>query len=538
MTELSQNSKVREKKPESPSRPVILVAFGENENLGAGYLMAVLSDAGIETRMIDFRQDNEEILACIRRDDPVAVGFSVIFEVYIGEFVHLVRYLRRGGVRCHFTAGGYYASLYPVEMFRLIPELDSVVRFEGEYTLPELVKCLMAGTDWKKIRSIAFRENDHIVTTPLRRLEKDLDRFPFPVRKTPGDYAPGTKFTTILSGRGCIYDCSFCNTREFYRKAGGPVKRIRNPEMVVREMHQLYTQKRCRVFLFQDDDFPVKDADGNSWIKSFCFELERRGLLNEVMWKINCRPDEVDPDTFHLMKNHGLFLLFLGLEDGTDEGLRRLNKRMSAMSGEVAVDILRRLEIGYDYGMMLFQPESSFKSLRENMKFLQKVCSDGAAPMTFLKLMPYFGTVVGKELAENGRLTGEPGSLDYNFRSDSLNACWETVSECLAEWLWGRKGVVNLAKWVRNWLAVSDYFGNSTIATEECRTRFRKTVAQSNLTLSATMTGLFDYYESGDYLTDGSRYKEQLGTDIGKIHQLYCSTLSKTLKILGNWTLS
>jgi len=170
-----------------PSRLVLLVAFGENENLGVGYLMSVLNEADIQTRMIDFRDDNDEILDCIRRHDPVAVGFSVIFEVYIEEFAHLARYLREGGVNCHFAAGGYYASLHPDNLFRLIPELDSIVLFEGEHTFLELVKCLIANTEWKRVRSIAFREAGHIVTTPLRKLEKDLDSFPFPVRKPTGE---------------------------------------------------------------------------------------------------------------------------------------------------------------------------------------------------------------------------------------------------------------------------------------------------------------------------------------------------------------
>ncbi len=514
------------------AHPVFLIAFGEEENLGVGYLRSVLNTAGIESRMVDLRYDNEEILACIKRNDPVAVGFSVIFEVFLEEFAHLARYLRKGGINCHFTAGGYYASLHPHILFQLIPELDSIVRFEGEYAFPELIKCLIADNEWKRIQNIAFREDGHVVSTPLRKPERDLDRFPYPVRRPPGEYAPGRKFTTIISGRGCIYDCSFCNTREFYRQAGGPVKRIRSPEMVVREMHHLYTEKRCTVFLFQDDDFPVKCHDGNSWIRSFCSELERKGLLNRVMWKINCRPDEVDPDTFLLMKQHGLFLVFLGLEDGTDDGLARLNKRMSAATGTGAAEILKRLDIGYDYGMMLFQPETSFGSLRENLEFLENVCSDGNAPMTFLKLMPYFSTQLESELREQGRLRGRPGHLDYNLSSESLDACWSAVTECLAEWLWGSLGVVNLAKWVRNWLAVSGYFGNSTVTTEKCRTSYRDTVAQSNLFLADTMTGLINYYESGDYLTDGQRYKEQIRTDIGKRHHLYCTTLNETLKTL------
>lgn len=512
--------------------PVLIVAFGEDENLGVGYLMSVLKGAGIESVMIDFRQSNEEILAVIRRQNPLAVGFSLIFEVYLNEFAQIIRFLRQSGIACHFTAGGYYASLHPEELLRLMPEIDTVVRFEGEHTFPELVNCLRTNTEWKTVRNLAFRENGRITMTPLRGLEKDIDSFPFPFKGKCAKYALGLRYTTIIAARGCNHHCSFCNTGEFYRQAGGPLKRVRKPESVVSEMYHLYTEKKCSVFLFQDDDFAVRTAASRSWIKSFCNELENRGLKRKVIWKINCRPDEIDMDTFRVMKQHGLYQVFIGLEDGTAEGLIRLNKRMPLGSGLRGVEILRNLELDFDFGFMLFQPETTFGSLRENMRYLERICSDGYTPITFLKLMPYFDTLVEKELREQGRLTGNPGNLDYKFRTESLDACWASVGECFAEWLWGREGVVNLAKWVRNYLAVGDFLWGSLSGIDNYRKYYRDTLARGNLFLADCMTELFDYYESGNYLTDEGKQKERIRTSAESMNKLLSKSLKKILKNL------
>lgn len=514
--------------------PVLIVAFGEDENLGVGYLISALRGKGIETEMIDFRQNNDEILTVIRRQNPVAVGFSLIFEVYLDEFARLLRFLRHSGIVCHFTAGGYYASLHPEDLLRLIPEIDTIVRFEGEHTFPELVNCLRTNADWKTVRNLAFRENGRITETPLRGLEKDIDSFPFPFKGKCSKYAMGKRYSTIIASRGCHYDCSFCNTGEFYRQAGGPLKRVRKPESVVSEMHHLYSENKCSVFLFQDDDFPVRTAGSGSWTKSFCNELENRGLKGNVMWKINCRPDEIDPDAFLLMKQHGLFQVFIGLEDGTAEGLARLNKRLTVDTALDSIKILRKLEVGYDYGFMLFQPETTFASLRGNLKYLEQICRDGYAPVTFLKLMPYFDTRVEKELREQGRLTGNPGNLDYNFRTRSLDACWEAVGECFAEWLWGRGGVVNLAKWVRNYLAVGDFFRGSDSAIAWYRKKFRDTMDRGNIFLAASMTELFDYYESDNYLKDEGKQKEQIRTRAENMNKQLGKSLKKMLKNLKN----
>jgi len=513
-------------------KPVLLVAFGEEENLGVGYLMSVLAQAGITSRMIDIRYDIEEILAAIRRENPVVVGFSVIFESCLDEFTRLVRYLRKAGVDCHFTAGGHYASLYPEELFGFIPELDSVVRFEGEYTFPELVNCLATANDWRGLKNLAYRENGRVILTPLREPEKDLDNFPYPYRRPLREYALGRRYSTILSGRGCAYNCSFCNTGEFYRQAGGPLKRIRRPEAVVDEMLHLYTENGCRIFLFQDDDNPVKTAGGNFWMKSFCSELERTGLLDRIIWKMNCRPDEIEPETFSMMKRHGLFMVFIGLEDGTDEGLNRLNKKMTVESARYGIEVLRQLGIGFDYGYILFQPESTFSSLRENLRFLEEICTDSLVPMTFLRLMPYFGTRVERELREAGRLRGQPGNYDYNFISPALDACWGAVSECFAEWLWGREGAVNLAKWVRNCLAVRDHFGQPDETVERQRSLYFETIAQGNLFLAETIYGLFDYYESGWHPSEGQERIEKTALESDRRHRMICGTLRENLREL------
>lgn len=500
---------------------IVLVAFGEYDNLGVEYLLSVLNLAGFEASMIDFRDDNKKILARLKENAPLVVGFSVVYEVYIDEFAKLIKYLRGNRINCHFTAGGSFASLHPDELFHLIPELDSIVRFEGEETFLELVSCLSKGRDWGSVRSIAFREDGRIRKTTLRPLEKDLDIYPYPTRLPLTDFAPGKKFATIIAGRGCTYDCSFCNTKEFYKTPGGPLKRIRKPGMVASEMEQLYHEKECVVFLFQDDDFPIKTTGSNGWIRSFCLELERRGLHQKILWKINCRPDEIDAVNFRMMKEHGLFLVFIGLEDGTDEGLSKLNKRLTVAKSIEGIEILKRLNIGFDYGFMLFQPDTTYKSLRENLKFLYSICSDGAAPIEVLKLMPYYDTRVEKELRQQGRIKGRPGNFDYNFLDESLDACYATLFECFSEWLWNAEGVTNLSRWARSHFAVHYYFGFPEPKVALLNEKFRKIASESNVYILDSLASLFDIFESESYIKEGKQTIEKIRSEAKAKHVFY-----------------
>ena len=507
------------------SQPVIFIVFGDYSNLGVGYLSAVLNQAGVESRIIDFRLPYEDILKDLKQSDPLVVGFSVIYEGYIDEFAILVKLLKNNGINCHFTAGGHFASLRPQELFSLIPELDSIVRFEGEYTLPELVNCLISGIDWKSIRSIAFKEDHGIITTPLRPLEHDLDKFPFPSRPPAREYAYGKKYVTILAGRGCINDCSYCNAREFYRTAAGPTKRTRSPEMVVREIEHLHRGKGCSVFLFQDDDFPVKIRGNHDWIISFCNELKNRKLHDKIIWKINCRPDEMDADILELMRQHGLFLVFIGLEDGTDEGLARLSKRTTVAENLDCINLLKDSGTRFDYGFMMFQPETTYASLKENLEFLKKICSDGYTPVSFLKLMPYFETRIEKELRTQGRLRGRPGYYDYDFIPVSLNDCYSTVLDCFAEWIWSAEGVTNMSKWAINYFAVNDHFEMSRPGIESHKEKFRNIASESNRYILGTLAELFNIFESGSYQGKGRQAIDKIRTEAQSRHRLYRRTV-------------
>ena len=515
------------------SSPVVFIAFEDSDNLGIGYLCAILSESGFKTIVIDFRYKKEDILKVLKKLDPLIVGFSVIFQHHIYKFKELTGFLRKNGIQCHFTAGGHYASLRCENLFKIIPDFDSIVRFEGEYTIVDLVKCLYSGKDWRKIDGIAYKDKRKIIMNPLRSLEKDLDKFPIPLRSPLTGYAFKKKFATILAGRGCIHDCSFCNIKEYYKQSSGPSKRIRDPKEVVREMELLYREENCFMFLFQDDDFPVKTSHGPEWIIDFCKELKRRRLSDKIMWKINCRPDEISEESFKLMKQHGLFLVFLGIEDGTDIGLKRLNKHITAAKNLEGVSILKRLGLGFDFGFMIFQPWSTFKTINYNLDFLIKICGDGYTPATFLKMLPYFATDVEKELREKGRLIGKPGAVNYNFLEESLDRYYNFVMDCFIGWLADSEGLVNISKWIRNYFLVYERYFEVTTDVSLLNFKVKNIISESNLFLLNTMKELSELFDSKnnieperDILKNYRKniysrhedYKKQINESIIKLH--------------------
>ena len=509
---------------------VVFIAFKENENLGIGYMSAILSDAGYDVSILDFRKDKTEILKGLLEKDPMVVGFSVIFENHLYDFKDLIEYLRNNDIQSHFTAGGHFASLRPGDLFEISPYLDSIVRFEGENTLHELVDSLHRGKDWTEVIGISYRNNGILVNNRLRPLEPDLDSFPYPFRTEIQEYILKKKYSTLIAGRGCVYNCIFCDIREFYKQSSGPVKRVRNPTKVVEEMEYLHNEKECSIFHFEDDDFPVNTAKKSNWIQEFCRTLSVKGLVGKIMWKINCRANEVELESFELMKQHGLFRVYLGIEDGTDAGLLIMNKNLKVSDHLRSIHILKELEISIDYGYMLFQPETTYDSLNENLRFLSSICNDGYMPLTFLKMMPYLETRIEKELRKEGRLKGRPGFLDYDFHDGSMNEFYSFISECFNTWFNAANGLANMSKWTANYLSVFTYYYGSISGIERLADKLRTQVSDTNRFITETMKQLSVLFESGNYTLENDRILNEYKSSIENIHNSAFGDVTKIMQ--------
>jgi radical SAM superfamily enzyme YgiQ (UPF0313 family) len=495
------------------SKTVILVAFQEQPNLGVGYLCSVLLNANFDLKILDFRLEKERILREIRRSDPLIIGFSVIYQYHIHQFRDLITYLRRNGIRCHLCAGGHYPSLRPKKFLKLIPSLDSIVLFEGEVTFLKLAVALLKKREWRGIKGIAYADKDSIVLNPLRRLVRDLDKLSPPYRPYLKEFAIGKKYASLLAGRGCVYNCSFCSVRKFYSTPPGPIKRMRKPEMVVREMELLHAQMDCSVFMFQDDDFPVAKPSGPEWAWEFCRLLREKGLAGKIVWKINCRPDEVTSSLFSEMKRCGLFLVYLGIESGTDEGLRFMNKNTEVRRTLNGVRILKSLKIMYDYGFMLFDPSTTMETIRSNLAFLKEVIGDGSSPLGFGKMRPYAETKVEADLSKQGRLIDRRGSEDYNFLYQAVNQLYPVVTKLFLDWIGSHEGVTNLSKWVRYYLSVYKRFYGSGNGIKTIESHAKAVISEANhfaLNLIGDICDALENGETGDALMNRMREKAHI----------------------------
>jgi hypothetical protein len=175
-------------------------------------------------------------------------------------------------------------------------------------------------------------------------------------------------------------------------------------------------------------------------------ELDRAGLGERIIWKISCRAEYLEPELFARLRRSGLYLVYMGLESGNDEGLEVLNKRIDVDTNRRAVQMLKDLDILFEYGFMLFDPSSTFESVVTNVAFLRTIVGDGSAGAVFCRMLPYGGTPIRDQLAAEGRLRGDVTRPDYDFLDPALGDYHRQLDAAVGCWIHGH-GLSHQLNW-------------------------------------------------------------------------------------------
>ncbi|NLF02005.1 MAG: B12-binding domain-containing radical SAM protein [Anaerolineales bacterium] len=414
---------------------VLLVGAEELENLSTRYLAAVLRQHGFSVELAAFSApaDAESVLQRAKRCQPRLIGLSIIFQYRAPEFLALASGLRQLLPQAHITAGGHFATFAARELLRDYLVLDSVVRGEGELTLLELMQQVDAPAHWGKVVGLSFRRAskaagglpDEVIETPWRPLITDLDTLPFPSRDTPPQRHLGIAFSPIVGSRGCHQDCAFCSIRSFYGASRGRSQRFRSVPNLIDEMETLYRRYGVRFFVFNDDEwFPAGPARYGR-VEQFEAELRRRRL--ELIMSIKCRADDVEVDLFQRLFEMGVVRAYVGVESGSDHSLRTLNKRTTAAENRHALQVLQQVGMLADFGLIIFDPDSTVEDIRANLNFLREMGGAGQAPLSFGRMEVYAGTPILARLQAEHRLTGNYMAWNYTIADPRVEMLWRLM---------------------------------------------------------------------------------------------------------------
>jgi hypothetical protein len=341
---------------------------------------------------------------------------------------------------------------------------------------------------WNQIKGIAFREGQDVVVTAARPLIKDLDLLPFPNRShSPGSHR-GLGIRSVAGSRGCYYECSFCSIQGFYQEPPGPKRRARTPANFVREIETLFYDYNARIFVFQDDDVFTKGQHHRQWLEDFITEIKRSGLADKILWRISCRIDDLNRNLLLKMKAIGLVSVYLGIESGSEQGLETFKKHYHVQDIYRALNILKEIDMPFEYGFMLLEPGSTFESVRENIDFLKEIGRDGRSLVNFCKMAPYAGTSIARDLEAEGRIEGTLASPDYRFLDPRMDLFQLFVSRTFNFRNFSEHGLVERLRFIKFDCAVLEKFYPGQYDVSSYKSAVRDLIRQCNETALETLS--------------------------------------------------
>jgi radical SAM superfamily enzyme YgiQ (UPF0313 family) len=350
----------------------------------------------------------QEMRETIQNFNPDIVGITV-WTTFVASAFKIASICKEYDRGVPVVMGGPHISIKGEEVMKICPDVDFLVRGEGEESFVELARALVRSKEYgagidepsaishelSAIKGISYRWNGKIVRNPEREFIQDLDSIPFPARDIllNKDSYSSEDMGLLMSSRGCPYNCSYCATGIWKRKV-----RYRSTDNIIKEIKFLIDTYGTKQFAFKDDSFTVN----RKRVLAFCDRLINENL--NINWDCNTRVDLVDEDLLRKMKAAGCNGIKVGIETGSERVLRLINKKIIFDQCRKAAKLFRKVGIHWTGYFMMGLPSEIKEEVYQTLKFMKELKPDYASLSVY---EPFPGTDLFKIGLEKGLVQDE-----------------------------------------------------------------------------------------------------------------------------------
>lgn len=337
--------------------------------------------------------DLDEQVKAILDSQPQIVGFSATTSSF-PDAAHIAKKIKEHARHIKTVCGGVHVSALQGELLDAYPDFDFLCAGEGELTMAELA----GDMDPAEIAGLIWRQGTRVVENQLRIQIADLDSLPFPayekLRGFPRDYHlplfsyVNTPGATMITSRGCMYQCSYCD-RSVFRKGF----RYNSALYIYEHMKYLRRTFGVRHINIYDDLFTADRAR----IIDLCEKLARHPL--GIHFNCAVRVGHTDDELLKMLKDAGCLMVSLGIESADPQILAR---HKSGVSLEEVGDTVRRIKTAGLRAKGLFMmglPGETEASIRRTSDF---IISLGLDDMNMSKFTPFPGAPLWSVVREEG----------------------------------------------------------------------------------------------------------------------------------------
>jgi anaerobic magnesium-protoporphyrin IX monomethyl ester cyclase len=283
------------------------------------------------------------------------------------------------------------------------PNVDVVVRGEGEATFAELVRATSAtaGTSagaresLGKIDGLAWKDGGSPVANRPRGFAPEIDALEpaFDLIDWPLYFyrpRPEGRLAIVNSSRGCRQRCSFCSQQKFWERSW----RGRAPEHFVGELETLRDRHGVRVAMLSDE---TPTVDPERWERILDLMIER-GTGVELL--LETRVDDILRDEAILPKYRaaGVSHVYVGVESTDQATLDLYKKDTKVFQSKKAIELINGHGMVSETSFVLGTPDETAESIRRTVELAKWYAPDMAF---FLAITPWPYADLYDELKEH-----------------------------------------------------------------------------------------------------------------------------------------
>lgn len=279
--------------------------------IGLYYIGALLMEHGHDCRILnwfDIQSRPHEVREALLQHRPDIIGLSILHANRWGG-VDIARTAKKLLPDTSIVFGGPGATFLWRHLMDNFPEIDFLIRGEGEQTFLELVESLQNHTPPENIKGLVYRSSGRAVCNPGREFIQDIDTLPNPARHFT--------FQHVVSSRGCPYNCTFCGSPAFWKRR----VRFHSPEYFVDQLEFMH-RKGISHFFVSDDTFTLKEKR----VIEICRQIIDRGL--NITWVAISRVNCITDDILYWMRRAGCVQISFGVESGSRKIRALYNKQI------------------------------------------------------------------------------------------------------------------------------------------------------------------------------------------------------------------
>ena len=342
----------------------------------------------------------EEIDRTIRRFNPDVVGITTMTSKYpmALRIAEMAKSINRDVT---VVLGGHHSSIFGPKLVQ-DPNIDFAVIGEGEMTFLELINRFCdPRPDFTRVNGLTYHEGDQTVINSPRELLSDLDVLPIADRDLMINEGYVSE-NNIMASRGCPFNCSYCGAQVIWKRK----VRRRSVPSIIREIEYLFQRGSSRAIQFWDDTF----TGDKRYISELMPALKK---IDGLTFSCITRLDVIDRETLAQLKGAGCSLILFGIESGSNEILRKIDKKMTREMIQQKTALVHAAGIPWLGFFIMGYPGETRENILETLAFMKDL-DPSYAEINIFNPLP--GTRIWNELEAQGLVGSD---LDFSRYSQS-----------------------------------------------------------------------------------------------------------------------